>query len=251
MPKAGKTKVAARCVKLIHPQSRKAAKLGGREMHKERVRKVHQDTAFKNSIQIEKLKWFQEALEPDRANYSRADAEDLVERYLERFEEELEQISIVNSIKSRSGRQHAMREDVINQTKKREEEQFNTCGLEIPDICDGRNAKVLRSWDGSPKFLGNIKMRRVVRTIPDLSDFADFAGQSTAENGSAENGQESLMKGRMSRETMTRSTMTRRTMRGLRTICWTATRKTWMMKGTIVKKTKGWKVTECLKAHLH
>eukprot|EP00057_Strongylocentrotus_purpuratus_P030533 XP_781952.1 PREDICTED: translation machinery-associated protein 16 [Strongylocentrotus purpuratus] len=191
MPKAGKTKVAARCVKLIHPQSRKAAKLGGREMHKERVRKVHQDTAFKNSIQIEKLKWFQEALEPDRANYSRADAEDLVERYLERFEEELEQISIVNSIKSRSGRQHAMREDVINQNKKREEEQFNTCGLEIPDICDGRNAKVLRSWDGSPKFLGNIKMRRVVRTIPDLSDFADFAGQSTAENGSAENGQES------------------------------------------------------------
>ncbi|XP_063969111.1 translation machinery-associated protein 16-like [Lytechinus pictus] len=187
MPKAGKTKVAAKSVKLIHPQSRKANKVGAREIHKERVRKVHQETSFKNSVLIEKLKWFQDALDPDKTNYSRADAEEIVERYLERFEEELEQISIVNSIKSRSGRQHATREDVIKQTMNREEEQFNTCGFEIPDICDGKNLKLFRLWDGSPKFLGNIKMRRIVRTIPDLSD---FGSQSTNSHGLVERGQE-------------------------------------------------------------
>ncbi|XP_071495374.1 translation machinery-associated protein 16-like [Diadema antillarum] len=170
MPKAGRTKVAAKCHKLIHPQSRKANKLGAREIHKERVKRVHQETSLKNSLLNDKLMWFKDALDADKQSYNKTEAEELVSRYLQRFDEELEQISIVNSFKSRSGRQHASREGIINATRQREEELFTTCGIEIPDIVDMRTLKLLRAWDGSAKLIANIKMRKIVRTFKSESN---------------------------------------------------------------------------------
>jgi translation machinery-associated protein 16 len=50
-------------------------------------------------------------------------------RYLGRFQEELEQISLKHSVGNRKNRQHANREDIIRLTLLRDEELFNTCGL--------------------------------------------------------------------------------------------------------------------------
>jgi translation machinery-associated protein 16 len=52
-------------------------------------------------------------------------------RYIGRNDEELEQIGIKHSIGGRKNRQHASREDIIKMTKKREQEEFDTCGLGI------------------------------------------------------------------------------------------------------------------------
>ena len=50
-------------------------------------------------------------------------------RYLERFTEELEQISIVNGMKGRDGQQHSGRLQAINMTREREAKQYKETGF--------------------------------------------------------------------------------------------------------------------------
>ncbi|EZA62923.1 hypothetical protein X777_04632 [Ooceraea biroi] len=45
-------------------------------------------------------------------------------------------------------------------TKKREQEEFNTCGIEIPDILIATQCEMLRSWNGELRLLPNFKFRR-------------------------------------------------------------------------------------------
>ena len=103
--------------------------------------------------------WFQSQLDPAKTNYTRKDACDVIERleadfihcfyssvvvflttqalcysvhvfrYLCRFDEELEQIELVNGIKGRQGRLHSAREAVIKQTIERERVLYESIGL--------------------------------------------------------------------------------------------------------------------------
>lgn len=50
-------------------------------------------------------------------------------RYLRRFDSELEQIELANSIKGRQGRLHFSREAVIKQTMERERAQYEGNGF--------------------------------------------------------------------------------------------------------------------------
>ncbi|KAM6221002.1 translation machinery-associated protein 16 [Rhynchocyon petersi] len=160
-PKALKGKNGAREKKVIHPYSRKAAQMT-REAHKQvRKEKLKNDKALRLSIIGEKLQWFQNHLEPSKVQYSKKDACELIESYLNRFSSELEQIELHNSIKDRQGRRHHSRETVIKQTMERERQQFEGYGFEIPDIVDPGNLKTFREWDLDLKKLPNIKMRKI------------------------------------------------------------------------------------------
>ena len=61
---------------------------------------------------------------------------ELVKGYLTRFTDELEQIEIKNSIGNPKNLklQHTSRKDVINLTIKTETDEFEGCGLELPDL---------------------------------------------------------------------------------------------------------------------
>uniref|UniRef100_A0A8C0NV68 Translation machinery-associated protein 16 n=1 Tax=Canis lupus familiaris TaxID=9615 RepID=A0A8C0NV68_CANLF len=109
----------------------------------------------------EKLQWFQSHLDPKKVGYSKKDACELIERYLNRFSSELEQIELHNSIKDRQGRRHYSRETVIKQTMERERQQYEGYGLEIPDIVNAGNLRTFREWDLDLKKLPNIKMRKI------------------------------------------------------------------------------------------
>ena len=50
-------------------------------------------------------------------------------RYLHRFDDELDQIEIVNSIKGRSGQQHVSRKHAITMTLEMEKSEYNGPGL--------------------------------------------------------------------------------------------------------------------------
>ncbi|KAG2466827.1 TMA16 protein, partial [Polypterus senegalus] len=110
-------------------------------------------------LQGEKLLWFQSQLHPDKSVYSKKEACEIIERYLHRFDNELEQIELVNSIKGRQGRQHSAREDVIKHTMERERMLYEGYGIEIPDILNGKHLKIFREWNGDLQKLPNIKMR--------------------------------------------------------------------------------------------
>ncbi|XP_056265623.1 translation machinery-associated protein 16 [Pseudoliparis swirei] len=147
--------------KVIHPNSRKAAYLAGEEIRLKKKERQRSDKATRLSGVGEKLLWFQEQLDPEKSTYTKKDACELVERYLQRFDLELEQIELVNGIKGRKGRLHGAREAVVKQTIERERAQYEGIGFEIPDIINGKNLKAFREWTGDRKKLPTLKLRKV------------------------------------------------------------------------------------------
>lgn len=148
--------------KLKHPNSRKTLSLAKKMKKSEKKDQGKMGTQIKQNLIGEKILWFKERL-PECIVLSKEQTLDMIERYLGRFNEELEQITLKNSIGQRRNRQHASREDIINITKKREMEEFNTCGLEIPDLMDHQQIEVLRSWNGELRFLQHFKLKRISR----------------------------------------------------------------------------------------
>ncbi|XP_055000841.1 translation machinery-associated protein 16 [Sorex araneus] len=161
MPKIPKGNNVGREKKVVHPYSRKAAQMARAAHKQEKKEKLKNEKALRLSLLGEKLQWFQSHLDPHKAGYSRKDACELIERYLNRFSSELEQIELHNSIKDRQGRRHCSRETVIKQTMERERQQYEGYGLEIPDIVNSGNLKKFREWDSDLKKLPNIKMRKM------------------------------------------------------------------------------------------
>ncbi|NXC71111.1 TMA16 protein, partial [Anhinga anhinga] len=96
----------------------------------------------------EKLQWFQSHLDPDKIEYTKKEAGELIENYMCRFNAELEQIELQNSIKGRQGRQHGSRETVIKQTIERERQLYEGYGIGT-------------EWDGDLRKLPNIKMKKL------------------------------------------------------------------------------------------
>ncbi|XP_075705780.1 translation machinery-associated protein 16 [Rhinoderma darwinii] len=159
MPKAPQNK-GKQEKKVIHPYSRKAAQLA-REGHKQdRKEKLKNEKALKLSIIREKLEWFQSHLDPNKMEYTKNEACELIESYLHRFDTELEQIELHNSIRGRQARQHGSRETVIKQTIERERRLYDGYGMEIPDIVNVKHLNTFREWDLDLKKLPNIKMRK-------------------------------------------------------------------------------------------
>ncbi|XP_009994297.1 PREDICTED: translation machinery-associated protein 16 [Chaetura pelagica] len=160
-PKLRKTQGGKQEKKVIHPYSRKAAQLA-REAHKqEKKEKLKTDKALRLSIIGEKLEWFQSHLDPSKIEYTKKEAGELIENYMCRFNAELEQIELQNSIKGRQGRQHSSRETVIKQTIERERQLYEGYGIEIPDIMNRKHLKFFREWDGDLRKLPNIKMKKL------------------------------------------------------------------------------------------
>uniref|UniRef100_G3PYE1 Translation machinery-associated protein 16 n=1 Tax=Gasterosteus aculeatus aculeatus TaxID=481459 RepID=G3PYE1_GASAC len=157
-PQKGNGKAAD---KVVHPYSRKAAYLAREEIRLKKKDRQRSDKATRLNGIGEKLLWFQEQLDPEKKTYSRKEACDLVERYLQRFDSELEQIELMNGIKGRQGRLHGAREAVIKQTIERERALYEGIGFEIPDIINGKHLKTFSEWTGDLKKLPNLKLRKV------------------------------------------------------------------------------------------
>ncbi|XP_062864850.1 translation machinery-associated protein 16 [Trichomycterus rosablanca] len=160
MPKALKGKNAAE-KKVVHPYSRKAAYMNRAAIRQDRKEKLKGEKAQRLNLIREKLLWFQSRLTPEKSEYSKAEACEIVERYLHRFDGELEQIELANSIKGRQGRLHGSREAVVRQIMERERAQYDGNGFEIPDIINAKHLKTFREWNGDLKKLPNIKFRKV------------------------------------------------------------------------------------------
>ncbi|KAG7249925.1 hypothetical protein CRUP_027881, partial [Coryphaenoides rupestris] len=136
--------------KVVHPYSRKAAYLAREEIRLNKKERQKNEKATRLTSVGEKLLWFQGQLEADKTIYSKKDACDIIEKYLHRFDSELEQIELVNGIKGRQGRLHGARETVIKQTIERERALYEGNGF-------GESG--LQEWTGDLKKLPNIKLR--------------------------------------------------------------------------------------------
>ena len=156
---------AIRPDKVLHPQSRKVAKLHRKENRKIKVANAVSIGGKKLEVLGEKLLWFHDNLslvkEPDE-DVTKATMLRLADAYLDRFQEELEQIQIKNSIGKNRDR-HRSRLDAIKMVQECEKRELDGCGLEMPNLLDKDNLSYFQNWNGELRFVQNIKLHRFSR----------------------------------------------------------------------------------------
>lgn len=161
MPKQTILKELAKCK---HPKSRKTLALTRKVKKINNREKIKLGHAAKANVVGKKLAWFAERLEGRQNPLSQPEFEALIDGYLQRFDKELEQIKIVQSIGKHRATQHAAREAVIKTTVETEKLNFNSGGgIELPDLCDATNFKLFQEWDGSAGSIQHLKLKFVSR----------------------------------------------------------------------------------------
>ena len=117
----------------------------------------------------EKLLWFHDNLEgvfsDENSNIvTKPMMLELANGYLARFEEEIAQIKLKNSIggdKKNKRDHYRSRMDVIKFTIETETNEFEGCGLEMPNLLDKGNFEYFKNWNGELRFLQNIGLKRL------------------------------------------------------------------------------------------
>ena len=167
------TKGAVREDKIIHPKSRKAAKMHFKEQRKLKIAGKVSVGGQRLQILGEKLLWFHDNLSlilydknEEKNCVTSQNMLELIEAYIIRNQDELEQIKLKNSIGSgqfRKRNQHQSRMDAIEMTHKTENEEFNGCGLEVPDLFDTENLLRFQDWNSELRYVQSFKLKRVTR----------------------------------------------------------------------------------------
>lgn len=85
--------------------------------------------AIKSNILGEKLSWFLPHVEDRTTPLTPREFRQLIETYLQRFDEEIEQIKLKQSISKNRANQHVSRLNVIKFTLEREKDEFNGGGM--------------------------------------------------------------------------------------------------------------------------
>ena len=163
-------KGAIREDKVLHPKSRKAIRMHAKEQRKLKLSGKNNIGGIRLQILGEKLLWFHEnlslVLEENECELSNQDVLDLIENYIARHSEELDQIKLKNSIGSgqfKKRNQHNSRQTAIENAQKTELEEFQGCGLEVPDLQDKENLKKFQEWNGELRFVQNFKLKRITK----------------------------------------------------------------------------------------
>ncbi|XP_014207536.1 translation machinery-associated protein 16 [Copidosoma floridanum] len=142
---------------LLHPKSRKCRAVVKKLRKDTKKERNKQETKLKQSLIADKLLWFQKNMDSSVCPYTVELTTALVEKYMARNDEELEQINIKRSIGVHRNKQHIGREQAINMTKERERNDFESCGLEIPDILNISQCSMLQKWNGDLKLIPAFK----------------------------------------------------------------------------------------------
>ncbi|XP_032594618.1 translation machinery-associated protein 16 homolog [Drosophila grimshawi] len=177
--------------KCKHPNSRKTKALGKKARRQNNKHKVRMGHAIKSNIMGEKLSWFLGHIEEGRTEpLSAQEFEDLIALYFQRFDDELEQIALKQSIGKNRANQHAARQDVIRITLEKERNEYQSGGMELLNLCDAAKLKVLFDWDGSALSVQHLKLdlvsfnmlQRLKQTVAETETASTSSSTSKAKN---------------------------------------------------------------------
>lgn len=120
--------------------------------------------AIKSNMMGEKISWFLGQMDEGRTEpLEPQEFIDMMDEFLQRFDEELEQIKIKQSISKNRSNQHFARESAIKMTMEREAGEFNGGGMEFLNLCDPVKFKSLMDWDGNAINIQHLKFELVSR----------------------------------------------------------------------------------------
>jgi len=149
--------------KCKHPNSRKTLALAKKAKRFNNRSKIKLGHAVKSNILGEKFMWFTEALADRNSPLSNSEFDELINVYLKRFDDELEQINLKQSISKNRSNQHASRLSNIKMTLEREVGEYNSGGIELVDLTDPVKFENFKNWDGNSINLQHFKLDRVCK----------------------------------------------------------------------------------------
>jgi translation machinery-associated protein 16 len=92
---------------------------------------------------------------------------ELIELYLARHDEEIEQLE---NDRCRGHRKpKSPRQDLLEALKEREANEY-VSGLELPDLTNGKTLKLLREWDGDKNSMSRISTIRIQKPTKEEQD---------------------------------------------------------------------------------
>lgn len=116
--------------KCKHPNSRRTKAISKKAKRQNNKHKSRLGHAIKSNIIGQKLSWFLDQIPENRIEpFSPKEFEELILLYFKRFDEELEQIALKQSISKSRVHQHVARQNVINITLEKEKNDFYSGGL--------------------------------------------------------------------------------------------------------------------------
>ncbi|XP_067634976.1 translation machinery-associated protein 16 homolog [Eurosta solidaginis] len=145
--------------KCKHPNSRKTKALSRKARRQNNKHKARMGHAIKSNIMGEKLCWFLDHIDEKRTEpFTPQEFEDLIVLYLKRFDEELSQIAIKQSISKNRAKRYAAREDVIKITLEKERNEYQSGGMELLNLCEPTKFKSLMEWNGNALTVQHLKL---------------------------------------------------------------------------------------------
>lgn len=155
-----KRSIQARTSRPVHPNSRKAQQLARKKIHKDKVNARKKELSLKLKTKLEKLSWFREKLCDVKADrLAPAELSALIEQYFRRFDHELQHVDNIEQVRG-TVTQFKGRLDAIKMTLEKEVRDYNSCGIEMPDLLSTDAYKLFMDWDGSSvSYLPKISMR--------------------------------------------------------------------------------------------
>ncbi|KAK4314034.1 hypothetical protein Pmani_014653 [Petrolisthes manimaculis] len=149
----------------IHPKSRKAKQISKKISRQLKLQKRRGESNLKLQFLGDKLTWFKNNMDEELEVFTPRDVLELIQRYIDRNDDELEQIELKHKIREKLShtRQHASREDHIKITREREMQQFMESGFETADFLNPEHLQIFKSWSGELRLLPNLKLRRYIK----------------------------------------------------------------------------------------
>ncbi|KAJ6626131.1 Translation machinery-associated protein 16 like [Pseudolycoriella hygida] len=147
--------------KCKHPNSRKTLALAKKAKRFNNRTKIKFGHAVKSNILGEKFIWFTEAVGDRMIPLSKSELDELITTYLKRFDDEIEQINLKQSISKNRSNQHASRLSIIQMTLERETSEYNGAGIELMDLTDAAKFENFKKWDGNSVNLQHLKLDRI------------------------------------------------------------------------------------------
>ncbi|XP_008551451.3 translation machinery-associated protein 16 [Microplitis demolitor] len=149
--------------KMLHPNSRKVTAIVKKSKKIEKREQSKQTGLMKQNLIREKMLWLKEHMKPQICPYTSELTGELLEKYIARHDEQLKGIAEKNKVRNKKNRSNASREDILRMSKERDLDEYNGCGIEIPNILNSTQCEMLRKWDGDVRYLPNFVFRRFGR----------------------------------------------------------------------------------------
>ncbi|KAI8064733.1 hypothetical protein BC940DRAFT_305214 [Gongronella butleri] len=144
----------------LHPYSRKAKQLERIVMRKDKITSKDSQQSKKANIAARWL-WFRYALDEDQEETTIDGMHELIQAYIERNSEEMEQLQAQRKITKRPKSQ---REHLIEATMTSDKDEYRS-GMDLPDLTSRKMVQLIREWDGDINGMSRIRTIRLRQPV--------------------------------------------------------------------------------------